>query len=124
MFSESNCSGKHMMIDIKDIKNKELLNNSEKLKEMMKQICIDFSFQVLNEIQHLFSPEGCSIILLLSESHMTIHTFPEKNYIAFDLYTCRVYPDNGDYMKIYDFLIKQLNAGEDSTTGRILDRDF
>lgn len=112
-----------MMIDIKDIKNKELLMDVDRLKEMMKQICNDFSFQVLNEIQHLFTPEGCSVILLLSESHMTIHTFPEKNYIAFDLYTCRDYPDNTDYMKIHDFLIEQLKAGESSVC-HILDRDF
>jgi len=123
MFSENKSSGKHMMIDIKDIKNKDLLENIDRLKEMMKQICDDFSFQVLHEIQHLFTPEGCSIILLLSESHMSIHTFPEKKYIAFDLYTCRVYPDNTDYMKIHDFLIEQLNAGE-SSVGHILDRDF
>ena len=123
MFSESKSSGKHMMIDIKNIKNTDLLDDADRLKEMMKQICIDFSFQILGEIQHSFTPEGCSIILLLSESHMTIHTFPEKKYIAFDLYTCRVYPDNTDYMKIHDFLIKQLNAGE-SSIGRILDRDF
>ena len=123
MFSENKSSGKHMMIDIKDIKNKELLADIDRLKEMMKQICNDFSFQVLNEIQHLFTPEGCSVILLLSESHMTIHTFPEKNYIAFDLYTCRGYPDNTDYMKIHDFLIEQLKAGE-SSVGNILDRDF
>ena len=123
MFSENKSSGKHMMIDIKDIKNKELLQDIDKLKDMMKQICIDYSFQVLQEIQHSFTPEGFSIILLLSESHMTIHTFPEKNYIAFDIYTCRVYPDNTDYMKIYHFLIEQLNAGENSVA-RILDRDF
>jgi S-adenosylmethionine decarboxylase len=123
MFSESKSSGKHMIIDIKDIKNKELIEDVDKLKEIMKQICIDYSFQILHEIQHSFTPEGCSIILLLSESHMTIHTFPEKNYIAFDLYTCRVYPDNTDYMKIHDFLMEQLNAGE-SSVGRILDREF
>jgi S-adenosylmethionine decarboxylase len=123
MFAENKNSGKHMMIDLKDIKNIDLLNNMDNLKKMMKQICIDYSFQTLQEIQHNFTPEGCSIILLLSESHMTIHTFPEKKYIAFDLYTCRDYKDNSDYMKIYDYLIEQLNAG-DNSVGHILDRDF
>jgi len=123
MFSNNKNSGKHMICDIKNIKNTHLLNNLEKLKKMMIEICNTFSFQILGEIQHFFTPEGCSVIFLLSESHMTIHTFPERNYIAFDLYTCRMYQDNKEYNKIFDFLIKQLDASEKSSL-YILDREF
>ena len=123
MFSNNKYSGKHMICDIKFIKNKELLNDLEKIEKTMIQICDNFSFQILGNIHHQFTPEGCSIILLLSESHMTIHTFPEKNYIAFDIYTCRTYPNDEEYLKIYHFLIEQFDACEKSTF-QIMDREF
>ena len=122
MFANNKNSGKHMICDLKNIKNTDLLNNLEKLKKTMIQICDNFSFHNLGEIQHQFTPEGCSIIFLLSESHMTIHTFPEKFYIAFDLYTCRNYTDNSEYIKIYDFLINILEASNSSI--QIIDRNF
>ena len=123
MFTNNTNSGKHMICDIKNIKNIDLLNDLEKLKKMMIQICDTNSFQILGEIQHRFTPEGCSIILLLSESHITIHTFPERNYIAFDLYTCRSYKDNTEYKKIYEYLILKLEASENSSL-QIVDREF
>ena len=116
-------SGKHMICDIKNIQNIDLLNDTHALKNMMKHICKDFGYTILGEMEHLFHPEGCSIILLLSESHITIHTFPERKYIAFDIYTCRQYKDNSDYLKINDYLMKQLKAAEKSSF-RILDREF
>lgn len=123
MFTNNKNSGKHMICDIKNIKNIELLNDLEKLEKMMIDICNTFSFQILGNIHHSFTPEGCSIILLLSESHMSIHTFPEKKYIAFDLYTCRTYNDNTEYNKIYEYLILKLEASESSSL-QIIDREF
>ena len=43
---------------------------------------------------------------MLSESHISIHTFPEQQYLAFDIYTCRDYEDDTVYMEIYDILVK------------------
>jgi S-adenosylmethionine decarboxylase proenzyme len=123
MFEEIQSSGKHMICDIRNIQNTDLLNDLEGLKNMMKQICSDFSFNILGEIQHLFTPQGCSIILLLSESHMTVHTFPERKYIAFDIYTCRQYEDDSEYIKIHDFLMEQLKGGDKSSC-HIVDREF
>lgn len=36
----------------------------------------------------IFEPQGCSAVVVLSESHVTIHTFPECGYASFDAYTC------------------------------------
>ena len=43
---------------------------------------------VLGEIKHQFKPIGATILYLLSESHLSIHTYPERNYCALDLYCC------------------------------------
>jgi S-adenosylmethionine decarboxylase len=123
MFEEAISSGKHMICDFKDIKNIELLNNSSRLNIVLKEICKTYNFQILNETQYNFQPIGCSIIFLLSESHISIHTFPEKNHMAFDIYTCREYKDNNDYINIFNFLIDTLQASRDSKC-EIINRFF
>jgi S-adenosylmethionine decarboxylase len=123
MFAENHSSGKHMVCDIRNIQNIQLLNDAKQLTIVLKTICEVFQYKILGELDHIFNPQGCTILFLLSESHMSIHTFPEKNYLAFDLYTCRQYEDNTDYMKIYSYLMEQLQGGPKSSY-TILNRTF
>jgi S-adenosylmethionine decarboxylase len=122
MFNDSTYSGKHLICDFKNIENKELLNSIEHLKDTCKTICKTHNFTILQECEHLFTPIGCTFLFLLSESHLSVHTFPEKNYISFDLYTCREYSDNYFYDNIFYYLVDQLKA-KDSTM-QIIDREF
>jgi len=122
MFSEIKISGKHMIIDLKEIKNVFLLNNLEKTKQLLDAICERYDFCILNKSEHKFEPEGLTILYLLSESHLSIHTFPERNYIAIDLYTCRDYSNNTVYNEIYDFLVESFQAKKE--TPIIIDRRF
>ena len=43
---------------------------------------------VLKISKYEFEPQGFTILALLAESHMSFHTFPEKNIISFDFFTC------------------------------------
>jgi S-adenosylmethionine decarboxylase proenzyme len=122
MFTNAVCSGKHLICDIKNIKNKTLMNNMQELQTLMNNICAENNYSILQTSHHRFEPDGFSILYLLSESHMSIHTFPEKNYIAFDLYTCRTYPDNNTYNTIYNELVTLFDADKESPL--IVDRSF
>jgi S-adenosylmethionine decarboxylase len=123
MFQNYNSTGKHMICDFKGIQNNKLLNCCSDLKKMLKNICDVNDFQILKEVQHIFTPQGCSILFLLSESHLSIHTFPEKSHLSFDIYTCRQYSDNSEYNKIYEYLMNELKANENSVCN-IIDRYF
>jgi S-adenosylmethionine decarboxylase len=122
MFSETQISGKHMIIDLKEIKNVFLLDNLEKIKTLLDGICEKYDFSILNKSEHKFEPYGLTILYLLSESHLSVHTFPERKYIAIDLYTCRDYADNTVYEEIYDFLVENFQAKKE--TPNIIDRRF
>jgi len=122
MFNEYESSGKHMICDFREIKNIELLNDMSNLNNMLKSICVKHDFQILNEVEKQFEPIGCTILFLLSESHISIHTFPERNYIALDLYTCRNYPDNSAYLEIYNYLTECFDS--DNECPIIIDRCF
>ena len=97
-------SGKHMICELQNIQNTELLNSLAGIRDVVDGICDKYSFSVLGKLEHQFSPQGCSLVYLLSESHISVHTFPEKQYIAMDIYTCREYPNNDVYIEIYRHL--------------------
>src|SRR5690606_8451706 len=52
-----------------------------------------------------FTPHGVTVLIMLSESHASIHTYPEKGYAALDCYTCG---DQMDPMVIVYDMIEQL----------------
>lgn len=118
-------SGKHMICDFKNITNTKLLNNKEELKLMCKNVCIENNYTILGELVHEFHPQGCSFVLLLSESHLSVHTFPEKNHLSFDLYTCRQYENDDVYINIYLQLCEKLGTSTAKQSEcKIIDRKF
>jgi S-adenosylmethionine decarboxylase len=116
-------SGKHMICDIKNIKNHTLLNSPIQITNLLDRICETYEYTILQKNKHEFTPQGFTALYLLSESHISIHTFPEKNYAAIDIYTCRQYPDNQVYLAIYDHLIKEF-AADPNQQPIIIDRNF
>ena len=120
--SDANQSGKHMICDIKEIKNYELLNNPQRIKLVLNHICEKYNYTILNKIEHIFQPQGLTMLYLLSESHISIHTFPEREYFALDIYTCREYEDNTIYEEIYNYLVDEFWAKRENP--KIIDRSF
>jgi S-adenosylmethionine decarboxylase len=124
MFEDTNTSGKHLICDFKKIENSKLLNDKLGLKLMCKNLCIENNFTIIGEVDHDFHPQGCSFVFLLSESHLSVHTFPEKNHMSFDLYTCRQYDNNDIYLSIFFDLCQKLNAKPEKCEYKIIDRYF
>jgi len=74
--------------------------------------------KVLNLVSNKFEPQGVTAIALLAESHISIHTWPESNYSAIDIFTCgyNMLPELAS-----QYLIKALKAEEHSL--RIIERN-
>jgi|UniRef100_A0A6C0DI62 S-adenosylmethionine/arginine decarboxylase-like enzyme len=124
MFEKKTSSGKHMICDFKKITNTQLLNSKLDLKLLCKDLCVSNNYKILGEIDHEFYPHGCSFIFLLSESHLSVHTFPEKNHISFDLYTCRQYENNNTYIDIFLYICEKLGTVPNSCDYKIIERYF
>jgi len=123
MFSdkETKISGKHLLCDFKNVDD-EIIHDINKIKGVLDSICEAYEFTVLNRVEHIFQPEGFTVLYLLSESHLSVHTFPERKTIAFDLYTCRPYKDNSHYIEIHTFLTRTFRA--DLEIPVIIDRNL
>ena len=66
----------------------EKLNDESFLRCTLNRAAKVANATVLNLISNKFEPQGVTAIALLAESHLSIHTWPESNYSAVDIFTC------------------------------------
>jgi S-adenosylmethionine decarboxylase proenzyme len=62
---------------------------------------------VLNSLEHHFEPQGLTYVLLLSQSHLIVHTWPEYKTLILDLYVCSA---NFDFETFIDKILKMSQA--------------
>ena len=77
--------GEHITLDIIGTKKEYSPSFFEKI---VYKIAKKAKVTVLEISRHKFEPQGFTLVALLAESHMSFHTFPEKNIISFDFFTC------------------------------------
>ncbi|AYV57895.1 S-adenosylmethionine decarboxylase proenzyme [Leptospira yasudae] len=93
--------GKHVIAEFYDC-DYETINNHELVEDIMLK-SVDLSgATTIKSVFHRFSPYGVSGVVVVSESHFAIHTWPEYGYCAVDVFTCGDLIDNQaalDYLK-------------------------
>lgn len=104
--------GEHILIELYNC-NKGLIDNSELLEKVMLKAADIANATVVKSVFHNFSPQGVTGVIVVEESHFAIHTWPEHNYAAVDLFTCS---EDMDYDSAYKFLEKELKAERSSFT--------
>ena len=83
------------------------LNNRKFLEQVLTDAALEAGAEVREVAFQNFSPQGVSGVVIISESHLTIHTFPEENYCAVDIFTCG---DKIDPMDACNYLLNVLQA--------------
>ena len=80
----------------------ELLDDKEVIRMLMYRVTKECESTLLNLAVHKFDPQGVTSIAMLAESHISIHTWPEKGMAVCDIFTCgdTATPEDGvEYMK-------------------------
>ena len=108
---------KHLLLELYKCDN-EKLNDESFLRCALNKAAKLANATVLNLISNKFEPQGVTAIALLAESHISIHTWPESNYSAVDIFTCgqNMLPEIAS-----QHLIEALRAEEHSL--RVIDRN-
>ncbi len=101
-----NALGKHLLLELKGC-DKEVLNDLSFLKSTMLKAAEEAGAMVLGESFHQFNPHGVSGAVIIAESHLFIHTWPEYGYAAVDIFTCG---DSVQSEKAAGILIRELGA--------------
>ena len=100
--------GKHLLLELYRC-DFEKLNDESYLRCILSRAAKLAKATVLNLISNKFEPHGVTAIALLAESHISIHTWPESNYSAVDIFTCgqNMLPERAS-----QYLIEALQAEE------------
>ncbi|UCH42908.1 MAG: adenosylmethionine decarboxylase [Dehalococcoidales bacterium] len=101
-----NALGKHLLLELKDC-DREVLNDLSFLKDMLPTAATEAGATVLGESFHQFNPHGVSGVVIIAESHLFIHTWPECGYAAVDIFTCG---DSVQPEKAAQRVIRELDA--------------
>lgn len=98
--------GRHVLAEFFDC-NLNILNNVDVIEKHMADAAIECGATVVQKCFHTFSPHGVSGVVIISESHLAIHTWPELGYAAVDLFTCG---ESCDPKVAYEFLKNAFDA--------------
>lgn len=98
--------GRHILVEFIDCKS-ETLNDVALIESSMVSAARKADATVINSTFHHFSPFGVSGVVVIQESHLAIHTWPEYQYAAVDLFTCG---DHVDPWLSFDYLKKSFGA--------------
>ena len=103
--------GKHVILELHDC-DRKCLSNCEFLRATLLEACRRAGATILGNSFHVFSPyDGVSGVIIIAESHLSIHTWPEYRYAAVDIFACgnSLHPE-----RAVEFMVKELKAGNHS----------
>ncbi|HEY1729053.1 MAG TPA: adenosylmethionine decarboxylase [Candidatus Baltobacteraceae bacterium] len=79
--------GTHILCELSGC-DPNILTDVEGIQEILKAAALKANATVLTTAFHRFEPHGVSGVVVIAESHLSIHTWPETGYAAMDFYTC------------------------------------
>lgn len=85
----------------------EVLNDRRRVENIMVEAALRAGAEIREVAFHQFAPQGVSGVVVISESHLAIHTWPELGYAAIDVFTCG---DSVDPWSACNYLVKSFNA--------------
>lgn len=78
--------GRQVVCDCRECEGN--IGSAEFLRTVLREVAEQSRVTLLEMFIHQFSPQGISATAVIAESHIFIHTWPEKRYVALDVFTC------------------------------------
>lgn len=98
-------ASQHLLLEFFDC-HPEYLDNQDLISQLLINAAKSCGVTIVQSIFHRFSPQGVTGVVVIEESHLSIHTWPESGYASVDFYTCgEVIPE-----KAISVIQKGLNA--------------
>lgn len=104
--------GQHVLAEFFEC-DPNILNNLNLVEKLMVEAALECGATIVQKCFHMFNPYGVSGVVIIAESHLAIHTWPELGYAAVDLFTCG---DKCDPKVSYEYLRKMFNSTNASYT--------
>ncbi len=82
-----NALGRHLLLELFDC-DTDVINNLEAVKGALVEAAKRAQATIVDVVFHEFNPFGISGVVVIAESHLSIHTWPEYRYAAVDIFSC------------------------------------
>jgi len=99
--------GRHLLVEFYNC-DSNVLNNVQLIEDIMCGAAVECGATIVQQNFHMFNPYGVSGVVIIAESHLAIHTWPENGYAAVDLFTCG---DKCDPKVAFHYINERLHAG-------------
>ena len=108
--------GRQIAVDLFDCAPNIDLNDVEFVRQALLQAAEAGNATIVNDCFHHFSPHGVSGVVIIAESHIAIHTWPEHQFAAIDIFTCGTtcYPEKMQAVLEKAFLPQQSTMVENA----------
>jgi len=108
--------GRHILAEFSGC-DAEILNNLPAIESILKEAARQAEATIVDSVFHRYNPHGLSGVVVIAESHISIHTWPEYGYAAADFFTCG---QQVDPWKACNYLKEKLACA--NVTAREIDR--
>lgn len=98
--------GRHLLLELYDC-DSELLNNLDGVKNALVEAATRARATIVDVVFHEFNPFGVSGVVVIAESHLSIHTWPEHRYAAVDIFSCG---ETLEPLEAANYLVKQFGC--------------
>lgn len=105
--------GRHLMVELFNCDSK-VLNDVHKVETIMVDAAKHAHARIVDVVFHTFNPHGISGVIVIAESHLAIHTWPEFGFASIDIYTCgtEINPWRAYHYMVKKFKAKSMTAVE------------
>jgi S-adenosylmethionine decarboxylase len=118
--------GCHLIVEYAEC-DRSLLNNKSLLEQYMNEAVRESGATIVRSVFHRYAPQGVSGVVVIAESHISIHTWPEYGYAAVDFFTCgetvdpyRACEYMKNMLKCREASVKELRRGIPSEINEII----
>lgn len=104
--------GNHLIIELYEC-HSDMINDAKQVEERLIEAVRISGAKMVQSVIHKFNPHGISGVIVIEESHFSVHTWPEYGYCALDIFTCG---DEIDYYSALHYLKNEFQAQNLSVT--------
>ncbi len=98
--------GKHIIVELSNC-DANIINDLVEVKKILIKASLLANAEIKELAFHRFSPQGVSGVVVIAESHISVHTWPEYGYAALDIYTCG---DKTEPLKACNYIAETFKA--------------
>ena len=107
-------SGLHLMANLHGVTPSAAMTDSQQCRHLCQTAVANAGLTTVGDFFHGFGiGSGVTGVVVLAESHLAIHTWPESNYVTLDVFVCNYHQDNtSNARSLFEALIAHFNANE------------